>query len=145
MKTDRHPGWHRRRRFVPLLVAAGCVVFGCCSDKTKTDHGQDVSCFSDAEMEQQVQDLLGRMTLREKVDEMTAPSPSVQGFIQLAFLPHDIGANERLGIPALRLAGYFEMSALFWLNLQTRYDLEVHGDELADRLESEVKVFAIPV
>ena len=39
---------------------------------------------------------------------------------------------------ALRLAKYFGTSELFWLNLQTRYDLEVEKDRLGDRLEREV-------
>ena len=39
---------------------------------------------------------------------------------------------------ALRLAKYFGMSERFWLNLQTRYDLEVEKDRLGDRLDKEV-------
>ena len=39
---------------------------------------------------------------------------------------------------ALRLGRFFDMSPQFWLNLQTRYDLEVTEDFLADRLENEV-------
>jgi antitoxin HigA-1 len=39
---------------------------------------------------------------------------------------------------ALRLARYFGMEAQFWLNLQSRYDLEVAEDALAGRLEKEV-------
>ena len=39
---------------------------------------------------------------------------------------------------ALRLGRFFDMSPQFWLNLQTRYDLEVTEDFLADRLEDEV-------
>ena len=39
---------------------------------------------------------------------------------------------------ALRLGRFFGMSPQFWLNLQTRYDLEVAEDFLADRLEGEV-------
>jgi len=39
---------------------------------------------------------------------------------------------------ALRLARYFGTSASFWLNLQTRYDLEVHRDRLGRRIEREV-------
>ena len=35
---------------------------------------------------------------------------------------------------ALRLGRFFKMSPQFWLNLQTRYDLEVTEDLLADRL-----------
>jgi len=42
---------------------------------------------------------------------------------------------------ALRLARYFSLSERFWLNLQARYDLEVEKDRLAQRLESEVKVY----
>ena len=39
---------------------------------------------------------------------------------------------------ALRLGRFFGMSPQFWLNLQTRYDLEVTEDLLKDRLEDEV-------
>lgn len=39
---------------------------------------------------------------------------------------------------ALRLARYFESSERLWLNLQTRYDLEVEKDRLGHRLEQEV-------
>ena len=39
---------------------------------------------------------------------------------------------------ALRLARYFGMSARFWLNLQTRFDLDREQDRLGDRLEAEV-------
>ena len=41
---------------------------------------------------------------------------------------------------ALRLARYFGTSERFWLNLQTRYDLEVERDHLGTRLEKEVRV-----
>jgi len=40
---------------------------------------------------------------------------------------------------ALRLGRYFKMSAQFWLNLQSHYDLEVVSDRLGRRLEHEVK------
>lgn len=43
---------------------------------------------------------------------------------------------------ALRLSRYFGMSERFWMNLQTRYDLEVEKDKLAGRLEQEVKILA---
>jgi len=39
---------------------------------------------------------------------------------------------------ALRLARYFGNSEHFWLNLQTRYDLEVERQRLGDRLAEEV-------
>ncbi len=41
---------------------------------------------------------------------------------------------------ALRLSRYFGLSERFWMNLQSRYDLEVEKDRLQDRLEHEVKV-----
>ena len=40
---------------------------------------------------------------------------------------------------ALRLGRYFKMSAQFWLNLQSHYDLERMEDRLGRRLEREVK------
>jgi addiction module HigA family antidote len=43
---------------------------------------------------------------------------------------------------ALRLARYFGTSERFWLNLQTRYDLEVEKDRLGDRLKREVPIRA---
>lgn len=43
---------------------------------------------------------------------------------------------------ALRLGRYFGTSAQFWLNLQTRYDLEVESDRLGVRLGVEVAVYA---
>lgn len=45
---------------------------------------------------------------------------------------------------ALRLSRYFGLSERFWINLQSRYDLEVEKDRLAGRLLQEVRVF-IPV
>jgi addiction module HigA family antidote len=39
---------------------------------------------------------------------------------------------------ALRLGRFFSMSPQFWLNLQTRYDLEVTEDLLENRLDEEV-------
>jgi addiction module HigA family antidote len=41
---------------------------------------------------------------------------------------------------ALRLGRYFGTTEQFWLNLQTRYDLEVERDRLGPRLAAEVVV-----
>ena len=43
---------------------------------------------------------------------------------------------------ALRLGRFFAMECEFWLNLQSRYDLEVARDALADRLKTEVRPLA---
>ena len=41
---------------------------------------------------------------------------------------------------ALRFSRYFGLSERFWLNLQSRYDLEVEKERLKGRIEAEVKV-----
>jgi addiction module HigA family antidote len=48
---------------------------------------------------------------------------------------------ERRGISpdtALRLARYFKTSAQFWLNLQTKHDLEIAEDEQLASIERDV-------
>ncbi|OGQ90019.1 MAG: addiction module antidote protein, HigA family [Deltaproteobacteria bacterium RIFOXYC2_FULL_48_10] len=40
---------------------------------------------------------------------------------------------------ALRLGRYFKTAPMFWLNLQTRFDLETAEDLLSGRLEKEVR------
>ncbi len=42
---------------------------------------------------------------------------------------------------ALRLSRNFGLSERFWMNLQSRYDLEMEKDRLADRVEKEVQVY----
>ena len=42
---------------------------------------------------------------------------------------------------ALRLGRFFRMEAQYWMNLQTRYDLETTRAVLADRLGQEVCVY----
>ncbi len=44
---------------------------------------------------------------------------------------------------ALRLGRFFAMSPQFWLNLQTRYDLEITEDLLEDRLDEEVHTLKV--
>lgn len=44
---------------------------------------------------------------------------------------------------ALRLARFFQTTERFWLNLQTRFDLELEKDRLGDRLDREVATFAV--
>ena len=42
---------------------------------------------------------------------------------------------------ALRLTRYFGLSGRFWINIQSRYELEIEKDRLAGGLEEEVKVY----
>ena len=44
---------------------------------------------------------------------------------------------------ALRLARYFQMSPQFWLGLQMDYDLDVEEDKLGERLDREVRPYAL--
>ena len=44
---------------------------------------------------------------------------------------------------ALRLGRFFSMSPQFWINLQTRYDLEMTEDLLEDRLDQEVHTLKV--
>jgi addiction module HigA family antidote len=46
---------------------------------------------------------------------------------------------------ALRLAKYFGTSERFWMNLQTRYDLETEKDKIGERLKAEVQERKIAV
>jgi antitoxin HigA-1 len=49
--------------------------------------------------------------------------------------------NAKRGITAdtaLRFARYFKNTPQFWMNLQTRYDLEVAEDEIAAKVERDV-------
>ncbi|GAB4483744.1 MAG: HigA family addiction module antitoxin [Thermodesulfovibrionales bacterium] len=43
---------------------------------------------------------------------------------------------------ALRLGRFFGMEAAFWLNLQSRYDMETAREELQDRIIKEVRPFS---
>lgn len=42
---------------------------------------------------------------------------------------------------ALRLSLFFGLSERFWMNLQTRYDIEMEKDRLAGKLAKEVHVY----
>ena len=42
---------------------------------------------------------------------------------------------------ALLLTRYFGLSGRFWINIQSRYELEIEKDRLAGGLEEEVKVY----
>lgn len=46
---------------------------------------------------------------------------------------------------ALRLGRYFGVTAQFWLNLQTRYELEIESSALASALRREVKILQYAV
>jgi addiction module HigA family antidote len=52
--------------------------------------------------------------------------------------------NERRGITAdtaFRLARYFQTTPQFWMNMQKHYELEVAEDEIAEKIERDVRPF----
>jgi antitoxin HigA-1 len=54
--------------------------------------------------------------------------------------------HERRGITAdtaLRFARYFKNTPTFWMNLQTRYELEIAEDEIAWKVERDVRPLEI--
>ena len=54
-----------------------------------------------------------------------------------------VHGNRRISADtALRLSKYFGTTERFWMNLQTRYDLEIEKDRLGSRLDSEVQKLA---
>jgi addiction module HigA family antidote len=57
---------------------------------------------------------------------------------------HAIIHGERSITPdtALRLAAHFKMSPQFWMNLQSRYDLEMESDRIGERIAEQVEVLA---
>jgi plasmid maintenance system antidote protein VapI len=54
--------------------------------------------------------------------------------------PSILGKRAISADTALRLARYFGTSERFWLNLQSRFDLEVERDRRGNRLRNEVTV-----
>ena len=44
---------------------------------------------------------------------------------------------------ALRLSRFFGTSERFWINLQSRYDLEVEKDRLGTKLDDEVHALSV--
>ncbi|MDI6768499.1 MAG: hypothetical protein QMD04_02340 [Anaerolineales bacterium] len=57
---------------------------------------------------------------------------------------HSIRINDQWRIcTALRLARYFDTSPQFWLGLQAEYDLDITTDKLGNRLEREVRPYAL--
>lgn len=83
---------------------------------------------------------------------MTRKKPRVHpGEISQYALAHSIGVPSRRineivlckrfvsADTALRLGRYFGMEPQFWLNLQSRHDLDAAKDELGARLEREVR------
>lgn len=73
--------------------------------------------------------------------EYLQPLGVTRHHLALALPPHRIneivhGKRRISADTALRLARYFATSERFWLNLQSRHDLEIERDRLAPTLES---------
>jgi addiction module HigA family antidote len=54
--------------------------------------------------------------------------------------------NQKRGITAdtaLRLSRYFGTTAEFWLNLQSKYELESTKEKIAKKIDKEVEVYVV--
>jgi len=54
--------------------------------------------------------------------------------------------NQKRGITAdtaLRLSRYFGICVEFWVNLQSKYELESTKDKIAKKLDKEVEVYVV--
>ena len=58
----------------------------------------------------------------------------------LGLLLENVGLDR--AVNAVRLARFFGTGELFWLNLQTAYELDVERDRLGSRLEKAVTVLS---
>ena len=46
---------------------------------------------------------------------------------------------------ALRLGRYFDQNPRYWLNIQSRYDMDIAEDTLSDKVEQQVQPLSIAV
>jgi addiction module HigA family antidote len=74
------------------------------------------------------------MSAYKLAQEIKAPAPRVYDIVR--------GKRAISADSALRLARFFGTSERFWLNLQTRYDLEVEKDRVGESIEREVRPLA---
>jgi len=65
-------------------------------------------------------------------EDTRIPEPEITGIIkgEISITPN----------ADLRLSLYFGLSERYWLNLQSRYDLEAEKDKVADDLGKEVRI-----
>jgi type I restriction-modification system DNA methylase subunit len=84
-------------------------------------------------------DVILPMTVIRRLDAVLEPTK--QAVLDMKSLLDNAGITNQDA--ALRLSRYFGLSERFWINLQTRYDLEVEKDRLRDRLQKEVRVYSI--
>lgn len=83
-----------------------------------------------------LEDFLKPMNISQNLvaQSINVPLQSIDEIIQ--------GKQSITADTALRLGRFFGIEAQFWLNLQTRYDLEVAREALSDRLDREVRVYS---
>jgi len=72
---------------------------------------------------------------RPILDDVIATRFTMQEVLSRSFEQSD-GKRRISADTALRLARYFGTSERFWINLQSRYDLEIERDNLGSKLEA---------
>ena len=71
------------------------------------------------------------ISMNRLAQEVHAPANRISSIVA--------GRRAITGETALRLARYLRTTPEYWLNMQTRYDLEVARDKWEDRVKSEVR------
>ena len=72
-----------------------------------------------------------RISMNQLAKEIHVPANRISSIVA--------GQRAVTGETALRLARYFGTTPEYWLNLQTRYDLESARDQWQERVKSEVQ------
>ena len=86
--------------------------------------------------------------LKELLDELTLSQYRLAKDIGVPAMRINYVVNGKRPVNAelaLRLGRYFGQEPRYWLNLQTRYDMDIAEDTLSDKVEQQVQPLSIPV
>ena len=86
--------------------------------------------------------------LKELLDELTLSQYRLAKDIVVPAMRINYVVNGKRPVNAelaLRLGRYFGQAPRYWLNLQSRYDMDVAEDTLSDKVEQQVQPLSITV
>ena len=86
--------------------------------------------------------------LKELLDELTLSQYRLAKGICVSTMRVSYVVNGKRPVTAelaLRLGRYFGQSPRYWLNLQSRYDMDIAEDTLSDQVEKQVQPLASAV
>ena len=86
--------------------------------------------------------------LKELLDELTLSQYRLAKDIVVPAMRINYVVNGKRSVNAelaLRLGRYFGQEPRYWLNLQSRYDMDIAEDTLSDKVEQQVQPLSITV